>query len=97
MFALALDATEDQAAHGLRLLRTTGLVAEGKQSRIVYYRLAQDFSEPVGASTACANRAGRCGEAADDAGRLVPGEHGGRTPAGAAARRSLGCTRAFRG
>lgn len=45
--ALALGASEDQATYGLRLLRTAGLVIGRKQGRIVYYRLAEDFPEPL--------------------------------------------------
>lgn len=45
--ALALEVTEDQATYGLRLLRTAGLVIARKQGRVVYYRLAQDFPEPL--------------------------------------------------
>jgi len=45
--ALALGASEDQATYGLRLLRTAGLVIARKQGRVVYYRLAEDFPEPL--------------------------------------------------
>jgi DNA-binding transcriptional ArsR family regulator len=45
--ALALDISEDAASYGLRLLRTAGMVANRKVGRIVYYRLADEFPEPL--------------------------------------------------
>ena len=45
--ALALDASEDSVGYGLRMLRTAGLVTRRKQGRIVYYRLADGFPEPL--------------------------------------------------
>jgi|tagenome__1003787_1003787.scaffolds.fasta_scaffold20748908_2 DNA-binding transcriptional ArsR family regulator len=45
--ALALDASEDSVGYGLRMLRTAGLVARRKQGRVVYYRLADGFPEPL--------------------------------------------------
>jgi DNA-binding transcriptional ArsR family regulator len=45
--ALALQASEDQVTYGLRLLRTAGVVVARKQGRVVYYRLAKDFPEPL--------------------------------------------------
>lgn len=45
--ALALDMSEDAVSYGLRLLRTAGLVTARKQGRVVFYRLAQDFPEPM--------------------------------------------------
>lgn len=45
--ALALDANEDAVGYALRLLRTAGLVANRKQGRVVYYRLAEGFPEPL--------------------------------------------------
>lgn len=45
--ALALDATEDSVGYALRLLRTAGLVRTRKQGRVVYYRLAEGFPEPL--------------------------------------------------
>ena len=45
--ALALEATEDSVGYALRLLRTAGLVATRKQGRVVFYRLAPDFPEPL--------------------------------------------------
>jgi DNA-binding transcriptional ArsR family regulator len=45
--ALALDATEDATGYGLRILRTAGLVSTRRDGRIIYYRLAKDFPEPL--------------------------------------------------
>ena len=45
--ALALNATEDAVGYALRILRTAGLVATRKQGRVVYYRLATGFPEPL--------------------------------------------------
>ena len=45
--ALALSATEDAVGYGLRILRTAGLVATRKQGRVVFYRLAAGFPEPL--------------------------------------------------
>lgn len=45
--ALALDATEDAVGYALKILRTAGLVATRKQGRVVFYRLAQGFPEPL--------------------------------------------------
>jgi DNA-binding transcriptional ArsR family regulator len=45
--ALALDITEDAASYGLRMLRTGGLVQTRKDGRVVYYRLADTFPEPL--------------------------------------------------
>ncbi|MFD2091899.1 ArsR/SmtB family transcription factor [Blastococcus deserti] len=45
--ALALEVTEDQAGYGLRVLRGAGLVSRRKQGRVVYYRLADGFPEPL--------------------------------------------------
>lgn len=45
--AIALDASEDAVGYGLRVLRTAGLVSRRKQGRVVYYRLAQGFPEPL--------------------------------------------------
>jgi ArsR family transcriptional regulator, lead/cadmium/zinc/bismuth-responsive transcriptional repressor len=41
--ALALDVSEDAVSYGLKLLRTSGLVANRKDGRVVYYRLADGF------------------------------------------------------
>ena len=45
--ATALAATEDSVGYGLRVLRTAGLVTFRKEGRIVYYRLADGFPEPL--------------------------------------------------
>jgi DNA-binding transcriptional ArsR family regulator len=45
--ALALGASEDATSYALRLLRTAGLVARRKEGRVVYYRLATGFPEPL--------------------------------------------------
>ncbi len=45
--ALALELSEDSVGYALRLLRTAGLVATRKQGRVVFYRLAEDFPEPL--------------------------------------------------
>jgi DNA-binding transcriptional ArsR family regulator len=41
--ALALDVSEDAVSYGLKLLRTSALVANRKDGRVVYYRLADGF------------------------------------------------------
>jgi DNA-binding transcriptional ArsR family regulator len=45
--ALALDATEDSVGYALKILRTAGLVATRKAGRVVFYRLAPGFPEPL--------------------------------------------------
>jgi DNA-binding transcriptional ArsR family regulator len=45
--ALVLGTSEDAVSYGLRILRTAGLVQTRKAGRIVYYRLATDFPEPL--------------------------------------------------
>ena len=45
--ALSLETNEDAVGYALRLLRTAGLVANRKQGRVVYYRLADGFPEPL--------------------------------------------------
>jgi DNA-binding transcriptional ArsR family regulator len=45
--ALALGVGEDATSYALRLLRTAGLVATRKDGRVVYYRLAPDFPQPL--------------------------------------------------
>lgn len=45
--ALALEVNEDAASYGLRILRTAGLVQTRKEGRVVYYRLAESFPEPL--------------------------------------------------
>jgi ArsR family transcriptional regulator, lead/cadmium/zinc/bismuth-responsive transcriptional repressor len=45
--ALALVVNEDAASYGLRLLRTAGLVQTRRAGRVVFYRLADTFPEPL--------------------------------------------------
>ena len=45
--ALALDPSEDAVGYGLRMLRTAGLVTQRKDGRMVFYRLARGFPEPL--------------------------------------------------
>lgn len=45
--ALSLDLGEDAVGYGLRILRTAGLVSRRKHGRMVYYRLADGFPEPL--------------------------------------------------
>ena len=45
--ALALEVSEDAVGYALRLLRTAGFVASRKEGRVVYYRLAEGFPEPL--------------------------------------------------
>jgi len=45
--ALALEVNEDAVGYALRVLRTAGLVANRREGRVVYYRLAADFPEPL--------------------------------------------------
>jgi len=45
--ALALDASEDAVTYGLRILRTAGLVQNRRQGRVIFYRLAERFPEPL--------------------------------------------------
>ncbi len=45
--ALALEATEDSVGYALRLLRTAGMVSTRKVGRVVFYRLAAGFPEPL--------------------------------------------------
>jgi DNA-binding transcriptional ArsR family regulator len=45
--ALALDTNEDAVGYALRVLRTAGLVANRKEGRVVYYRLAEGFPAPL--------------------------------------------------
>jgi len=45
--ALALGATEDATGYALRILRTAGLVTNRRAGRAVYYRLADDFPQPL--------------------------------------------------
>jgi ArsR family transcriptional regulator, lead/cadmium/zinc/bismuth-responsive transcriptional repressor len=45
--ALTLDVSEDAASYGLRMLRTAGFVHARKEGRVVFYRLAETFPEPL--------------------------------------------------
>jgi ArsR family transcriptional regulator, lead/cadmium/zinc/bismuth-responsive transcriptional repressor len=45
--ALALNASEDAVGYGLRILRTAGLVVGRRAGRVVYYRLTDDFPQPL--------------------------------------------------
>ena len=45
--ALALTASEDAVGYGLRILRTAGLVVGRRSGRVVFYRLADDFPQPL--------------------------------------------------
>lgn len=45
--ALALGASENAVGYALRLLRTAGLVTTRKEGRVVYYRLAPGFPQPL--------------------------------------------------
>lgn len=45
--AMALEATEDAVGYALRLLRTAGFVSSRKEGRVVYYRLAEGFPQPL--------------------------------------------------
>ncbi len=45
--ALALNASENAVGYGLRMLRTAGLITRRKDGRMVFYRLAQGFLEPL--------------------------------------------------
>jgi DNA-binding transcriptional ArsR family regulator len=45
--ALALQASEDATGYGLRILRTAGLLTTRRHGRVVYYRLADDFPQPL--------------------------------------------------
>ncbi|MEJ5943837.1 metalloregulator ArsR/SmtB family transcription factor [Pseudokineococcus basanitobsidens] len=45
--ALALEASEDAVGYALRVLRGAGLVSNRKVGRVVFYRLAAGFPEPL--------------------------------------------------
>jgi DNA-binding transcriptional ArsR family regulator len=45
--ALALDVSEDAVTYGLRILRTAGLVQNRRDGRVIFYRLADNFPEPL--------------------------------------------------
>ena len=44
---LALGTNEDAVGYALRILRTAGLVVGRRQGRVVFYRLAEGFPEPL--------------------------------------------------
>jgi DNA-binding transcriptional ArsR family regulator len=45
--AIALGASEDAVGYALRILRTAGLVANRRAGRVIFYRLADDFPDPL--------------------------------------------------
>ncbi|MDR0358887.1 MAG: metalloregulator ArsR/SmtB family transcription factor [bacterium] len=45
--ALVLDASEDSVGYALRILRTAGFVSTRREGRMVFYRLAPGFPEPL--------------------------------------------------
>ncbi|MCM4081851.1 MULTISPECIES: ArsR/SmtB family transcription factor [Micromonosporaceae] len=45
--ALALQSSMDATGYGLRMLRSAGLVTTRRAGRVIYYRLAADFPEPL--------------------------------------------------
>lgn len=45
--ALALEVSEDAVTYALRILRTAGLVQNRRDGRVVFYRLAENFPEPL--------------------------------------------------
>ena len=45
--ALALEVSEDAVSYGLKLLRTAGLVQTRRDGRVIFYRLADRFPEPL--------------------------------------------------
>lgn len=45
--ALALQSSMDATGYGLRMLRSAGLVTTRRDGRVIYYRLAADFPEPL--------------------------------------------------
>ena len=45
--ALALQTNLDATGYGLRILRTAGLLTTRPEGRVVYFRLADDFPEPL--------------------------------------------------
>lgn len=44
---MALEVSIDAVGYALRMLRTAGLVSYRKEGRVVYYRLAAGFPEPL--------------------------------------------------
>ena len=49
----ALEVSEDSVSYVLQRLRSAGLVATGKQGRVVYNRLADNFPEPLRDTCLC--------------------------------------------
>jgi ArsR family transcriptional regulator, lead/cadmium/zinc/bismuth-responsive transcriptional repressor len=45
--ALALEVSEDAVTYALRILRTAGLVQNRRDGRVIYYRLVDNFPEPL--------------------------------------------------
>ena len=45
--ALALEVSEDAVTYALRILRTAGLVQNRRDGRMIFYRLADNFPEPL--------------------------------------------------
>lgn len=45
--ALVVDASEDSVGYALRILRMAGFVSTRKEGRMVFYRLASGFPEPL--------------------------------------------------
>ncbi|HJT92384.1 MAG TPA: ArsR family transcriptional regulator [Mycobacterium sp.] len=45
--AMALEASEDAVGYGLRILRMAGFVVGRRAGRVIYYRLAGDFPQPL--------------------------------------------------
>ncbi|HEX6257542.1 MAG TPA: metalloregulator ArsR/SmtB family transcription factor [Euzebyales bacterium] len=45
--ALALDVSDSSVSHGLRLLRTAGVVRNRREGRVIYYRLADPVAHRV--------------------------------------------------
>lgn len=45
--ALALEVSEDAVTYALRILRTAGLVQNRRDGRMMFYRLADNFPEPL--------------------------------------------------
>ena len=44
---MVLEASPDAVGYALRMLRTAGLVVNRRAGRVIYYRLADDFPEPL--------------------------------------------------
>jgi ArsR family transcriptional regulator, lead/cadmium/zinc/bismuth-responsive transcriptional repressor len=45
--ALAIEGSEDAVGYALRILRTAGLVTNRRAGRVIFYRLADDFPQPL--------------------------------------------------